>query len=120
MPPRRRKDFSRIRPRWEGRNRSEKRALVHAVKQAFGSFRLSRDWHDLRARIRAAVALFLPANNLNGFFVDQMSDKLENLVVKQTMFATASLAAFDPIVSRFVDEYMGDQVTYYDDDDDDF
>jgi len=124
--PRRRKNFFRIRPRWEGRSGAEKRLFINRLRLAFANFRLHVNYNDgrevnrqLRARVQAAARDFLPQNNVNGFFVNQLTDRFVRLIQEQQRHRNVTAIGFMRVAENDLDDFMGDSVTYFDNDDDD-
>jgi len=126
MPPRRRKNFFRIRPRWEGRSEAEKRLFINRIRLAFANYRLHINYNDsrevnrqLRLRVEAAARAFLPQNNVNGFFVNQLSSRFVDLIREHQTQRNFSAIEFMRVAENYLDHYMGDRVTYYDNDEQD-
>ena len=123
--PRRRKNFFRIRPRWEGRAAAERRLLINRLRLAFVKYYLHIDYNDsrevirqLRLRVEYAARDFLPQNNVNGFFVRQFTDRFVRLIQDQRR-SSNSADAFVRVAENEVDQYMDGSVTYFDNDEDD-
>ena len=126
MPPRRRKNFFRIKPKWEGRSEGEKRRLMNSIRSIYMHYRAHSGYHtangnrELRVRVIRAVNAFLPQNNLSGFFVNQLTNRYVDLIIEQSnrRFNSNTYSQFMRISGDLLDDFMGDSVTYYDNPDD--
>ena len=127
MPPRRRKNFFRIKPRFEIRTQSQRRLFISRIRLAYGRFLLGSSYNHYRevrialySNVRAACIEFLPRNNINGFFVWQMTRRFVDLI-EDTRRERRGLTPteFMQVAENSLDQYMGDQVTYFDNDTDD-
>lgn len=119
MPPRRRKNFFRIRPRFRTRNSNARRLFVQRIRIARSAYVLSKDYRELTRRIRDAAADFLPRNNASGFFIAEFIERFSDLVSESIQRSTTPNAmAFMREVETSLDEYMGDSIEYFDVDSD--
>ena len=121
MPPRRRL------PRYLPATISQKRLFINRIRFAFANYRLHINYNDprevnrqLRLRVEAAARDFLPQNNRNAMFFDQLSSRFVDLIIEKQRQRNLSADAFKQVAENFLDDYMGD-VSYYDNgSDDDF
>ena len=117
--PRRRKNFFRIKPRWEGRSYGERRRFLNSIRSTNLHYRIHSGYHivngyrELRLRVIRAVNEFLPRNNLSGFFVNQLTDRYVNLIIDQSN-SRFNQARFTREAADLLNDYMGDSVTYFD------
>ncbi len=135
MPPRRRKNFFRIKPRWEGRSEREKRLFLNRIRLAFANYDVHVNYSDsrqvnraLRQSVLGAVREFLPQNNVT-VFVNQLADRYYDLIREQfreisfrghiVRRQTITAMGFMRLAERELDDYMADSVTYFDDGQDD-